>query len=139
MTRYKGSVLIVDDEEPMRRVLSRRLEAECYFCVTAADGRDALEKAATQQFDIVILDILMPGMSGMDVLPKLATWQPDVQVIMVTSVADIDTIAEAMRLGACDYVTKPFNMGDLVARVDRALRKKTAKSDSAEKRTTLNG
>ena len=129
MQNVRGKVLIVDDEENVREVLRRRLETEYFYCVTASSGQEALEEAAMHDFDIVLLDILMPGLSGMEVLTKLVNRHPTIQVIMITSVADIDTISEAMRLGASDYVTKPFNMNDLVDRVERALEKKQSLSD----------
>jgi len=124
MDKARGAVLIVDDEENVRKLLRRWLEAEYFYCVTVSSGQEALEKAAVQGFDVVLLDILMPGLSGMEVLPRLVRWQPDAQVIMITSVADIDTISQAMRLGAYDYVTKPFNMNDLVTRVEKAFQKR---------------
>lgn len=124
MENARGTILIVDDEENVRKVLRRRLEAEFFYCVTASSGQEALKEAAMRGFDVVLLDILMPGLSGIEVLPKLVSWHPAIQVIMITSVADSDTISEAMRLGAYDYVTKPFNMNDLVARVEKALERK---------------
>ncbi len=124
MEKSKGSILIVDDEETTRRILRRRLEAELYDCVTASGGEDALAKTVSQDFDVVLLDILMPGLSGMEVLPKLVDRQPHTQVIMVTSVLDHDTIEEAMKLGAYDYVTKPLNLDDIVTRVQKALERK---------------
>ena len=132
MSKSKGSILIVDDEEAMRGILHRRLEAELYDCVTASSGEDALDKTARQEFDVVLLDILMPGLPGMEVLPKLLMRHPNSQVIMVSSVLDRDTIEEAMRLGAYDYVTKPFNMDDLTARVEKALERKTSISHKEE-------
>ena len=125
MEKSKGSILIVDDEETVRRILRRRLEAELYDCVTASGGEDALDKTTSHDFDVVLLDILMPGLSGMEVLPKLVDRQPHTQVIMVTSVLDHDTIEEAMKLGAYDYVTKPLNLDDIVTRVQKALERKS--------------
>jgi len=121
---YRGSVLIVDDEESVRNILRRKLEAEWFRCVTASGGQEALDKAAMQDFDVLLLDILMPGMTGIDVLRTLVKRDPCPQVIMVTSVLDVDTIEEAIRLGACDYVAKPFNLSDVVERVEKALLKK---------------
>ena len=128
MKNARGTILIVDDEENVRKVLRRRLETEYFYCVTASGGQEALEEAAMQGFDVVLLDILMPGLSGMEVLPKLVSWHPTIQVIMITSVADSDTISEALKLGAYDYVTKPFNMNDVVARVEKALERKKSLS-----------
>ena len=129
---YRGSVLIVDDAESVRNILCRRLEAEWFRCATASGGQEALDKAAMQDFDVVLLDILMPGMTRIDVLRTLVKRDPCPQVIMVTSVLDVDTIEEAMRLGACDYVAKPFNLVDVLDRVEKALLKKRAATSPGE-------
>ena len=121
MGEAKASILIVDDEEPIRRIISRNLEAEGYTCVTAADGREALWKASKEDFDVILLDIMMPGLSGMEVLPKIFDYRASVRVIVLTAIKDINTSAEAMRLGAYDYVTKPFEMADLLVRVGSAV------------------
>lgn len=132
MKESKRSVLVVDDEEAMREILCRILQREVYECVAASSGKEALEKAAVQDFDVVLLDILMPGLSGVDVLRRLVERHPRPQVIMVTSAVDIDMIQEVMRLGACDYVVKPFNTHDLLGRVEKALEKKRALNASTE-------
>jgi DNA-binding response OmpR family regulator len=92
--------------------------------VVAAEGNDALWKAFMQDFDLVIMDIKMPGMSGMEVLPKIITDHPDTCVIMLTAVSDVKTAVEAMKVGAFDYLTKPFNLDDLILRVERALERR---------------
>jgi len=124
MDKVKGMILIVDDEEPIRNAVSRKLQAEGYSCVTAADGEDALWKAFMQDFALVLLDIKMPGMSGMEVLSRVIIDHPDTGVVMITAVGDSQTAVEAMKLGAYDYVTKPFNLDDLVMRVERALERR---------------
>jgi DNA-binding NtrC family response regulator len=122
--KYKGLVLVVDDEEAVQEVLCRMLQRELYACAAASSGEEALSKIAVQEFDVVLLDLLMPGLPGMDVLRRLAKRQPRTQVIIVTSVLDSDTVSEAMKLGAFDYVTKPFNTHDLLVRVAKAVEKK---------------
>jgi DNA-binding response OmpR family regulator len=92
--------------------------------VVAAEGNDALWKAFMQDFDLVIMDIKMPGMSGLEVLPKIITDHPDTCVIMLTAVSDVKTAVEAMKVGAFDYLTKPFNLDDLILRVERALERR---------------
>ncbi|MEE8373425.1 MAG: response regulator [Dehalococcoidia bacterium] len=121
MKETKGNVLVVDDEEPIRDIVSRVLDAEGFTCVVAADGREALERTSTQSFDVVLLDIMMPDMSGMEVLHQLATANPDICVVMTTAVDDVQTAVEALNLGAVDYVTKPFNLDDLGKRVEEAV------------------
>jgi putative two-component system response regulator len=120
----KGTVLVVDDDQAVRSVVSRKMQGDGYTCTTAADGREALDKTAVQGFDVVLLDIKMPGPSGMEVLPKIVTQHPDTCVIMITAVVDTQTAVEAMKLGAFDYVTKPFNLDDLGIRVEKALERK---------------
>jgi len=124
MAENKGTILIVDDEESIRDILCRKLQSQGYHCVVAVDGNDALWKAFMQDFDLVIMDIKMPGMSGMEVLPKIVTDHPDICVIMLTAVSDIQTAVEAMKVGAYDYLTKPFNLDDLIMRVERALERR---------------
>ncbi|MEE8373041.1 MAG: response regulator, partial [Dehalococcoidia bacterium] len=86
MDEVKGRVLVVDDEESIRSILSRKLETEGYFCVTASDGREAVEKASQHEFDLVLTDIKMPGMSGIEVLSHMVAEHPDTCVIMITAV-----------------------------------------------------
>jgi DNA-binding NtrC family response regulator len=124
MEEHIATILTVDDEESIRDILCRKLQSLGYHCEIAADGNEALWKAFMQDFDLVLMDIKMPGMSGMEVLPKLATDHPDTCVIMLTAVSDIQTAVEAMKLGAYDYLTKPFNLDDLVMRVERALERR---------------
>jgi DNA-binding NtrC family response regulator len=124
MDENKATILIVDDEDSIRDILCRKLESLGYDCVIAADGKEALWKTFMQDFDLVLMDIKMPGMSGMEVLPKIVTDHPDTSVVMLTALSDIGTAVEAMKLGAYDYLTKPFNLDDLIMRVDRALERR---------------
>ncbi len=124
MLETKGSILIVDDEESIRDVISRGLQKDGYDCVMASDGTEALETVSKQSFDLVLLDIKMPGVSGIEVLSQIMTEHPDTCVIMATAVADGHTAVEAMKMGALDYITKPLNMNDLSFRVEQTLEKK---------------
>ena len=124
MDENKATILIVDDEDSIRDILCRKLESLGYDCVIAADGKEALWKTFMQDFDLVLMDIKMPGMSGMEVLPKLVTDHPDTSVVMLTALSDVGTAVEAMKLGAYDYLTKPFNLDDLIMRVDRSLERR---------------
>jgi DNA-binding NtrC family response regulator len=124
VSEAKGTILVVDDDQAVRSVVSRKMQGDGYTCTTAADGREALDKTATQSFDVVLLDIKMPGPSGMEVLPQIVAQHPESCVIMITAVVDTQTAVEAMKLGALDYVTKPFNLDDLGMRVQKALERK---------------
>jgi len=117
----KAVILIVDDEEPIRNILCRLLLCDGHSCEVAADGREALSMVSTKHFDLVLLDINMPKLSGMEVLHRLNAEYPNTCVIMLTGVADTKIVTEALKLGACDYIIKPFDLDDLSMRVKRAL------------------
>ena len=121
MEEEKLTILIVDDEEPIRSILSRKLEFDGYNCEVAADGEEALHKTSMKSFDLVLLDVNMPGLSGMEVLRRLTADHPDICVIMLTAMADTKMHIQALRLGAYDYVTKPFDLDDLSTRVKKAI------------------
>ena len=137
MGEAEGMILIVDDEEPIRNAVSRKLQAEGFNCVIAVDGQEALWKAFMQDFDLVLLDIKMPGLSGMEVLSRIVTDHPDIGVVMITAIGDSQTAVEAMKLGAYDYVTKPFNLDDLVMRVKRALERRMLLLENKEYQVRL--
>ena len=137
MEEAKGIILIVDDEEAIRGILSRKLESDGYNCEVAADGKEALWKAFMKDFDLVLMDIKMPGISGMEALPQIVTNHPDTCVIMMTAVVDTETAVEAMRLGAYDYVTKPFDLDDLGMRVHKALERKKLVLENREHQLKL--
>jgi len=132
MEEAKGTILVVDDEEAIRAILSRKLESDGYNCEVAADGKEALWKAFMTDFDLVLMDIKMPGLSGMEALPQIITNHPDTCVIMMTAVMDTETAVEAMKLGAYDYVTKPFDLDDLNMRVQKALERRKLVSENRD-------
>jgi len=138
MEKAKGIILIVDDEESIRDLLSTKLKADGYDCEVAVDGNEALWKAFMKDFDIVLLDIKMPGLSGMEVLSRIIIDHPDTSVVIVTAVLDTKMAVEAMRQGAYDYVTKPFNLDDLGARIKRALEKRRLVLENKEYYRRLN-
>jgi DNA-binding response OmpR family regulator len=137
MAEVKGTILIVDDEESIRNILSRRLQEEGYSCEVASDGKEALWKAFVRDFDLVLMDIKMPGMSGMEALPQIVTNHPDTCVIVMTAVVDTETAVEAMKLGAYDYVTKPFDLDDLSMRMGKALEKRKLTLENREYQQSL--
>ena len=118
------SILVVDDEEAILEPLSRVLEIEGYYVNTAADGRIAINMLQTLPFDIVLLDIMMPNVGGVEVLKFIKDQQLDTEVIMLTAVHEIKTAVECMKLGAYYYVTKPYLADDLLALIERALQRK---------------
>ncbi|MHB9053112.1 MAG: HD domain-containing phosphohydrolase [Thermoleophilia bacterium] len=118
------SVLIVDDEATIREVLQRTLESEGYYCETAGNVDEAVGMIQKRSFELVLTDIMMPGKSGVELLKEIQTFSPDTAVIMVTAVSDTQTAINAMKMGASDYVTKPFNLVEVLMSVDRALEKR---------------
>jgi class 3 adenylate cyclase len=121
-----GKILVVDDIAGNREVLSRRLEREGHRVVTAESGPAALSELAGQEFDLIVLDILMPGMNGIEVLSQLKTddrWR-HIPVIMISGLKEIAAVAMCIEAGADDYLTKPFNPILLRARINSGLEKK---------------
>jgi len=122
--KNKSKILIVDDELRVREILSRKLADNGYHCLTAPDGNSALKILKTDQVDLVLLDIMMPGKSGQDVLPEIKAMYPDTAVIMITAIADVQTAISLMRMGAYDYIIKPVELNVLSLSLDRALEKR---------------
>ena len=118
-------ILIVDDEAMICSILSRRLAQEGYVCVTAKNGREALSLFYKETFSLIITDIKMPEMDGIELMKRVRTVNPSMIVIMVTAFPEIDLAVEAMRLGAYDFLRKPLENLDLVVlSVKHALDKK---------------
>lgn len=124
MKAEKGKILLVDDEQMIRRLLEQKLSDEGYRCEQAANAGQALAKLKGGPFDLVILDIKMPGKTGVELLPEIKAKYPDTAVIMATAVSDASTAINCMKAGAYDYVTKPFNLEEVVFGVRRALEMK---------------
>jgi putative nucleotidyltransferase with HDIG domain len=117
-------ILIVDDEENICNILARRLTREGYLCVTANNGREALNYFYKNTFSLIISDIKMPEMDGVELLKKVKSVDPNMMVIMVTAYPEIDMAVEAMRLGAYDFIIKPADLDFVVLSVKKALEKK---------------
>jgi adenylate cyclase len=126
MNAEQGCLLIVDDIEANRDLLSRRLKRQGHTIVMAENGRQALEQLQQQQFDIILLDIMMPEMNGYEVLEHLKK-DPTLRhipVIMISALDDMDSVIRCIELGAEDYLFKPFNQTLLKARIGACLEKK---------------
>jgi len=120
----KVRILLVDDEEDFVQALSERLAMRDYDVTTSLSGEDAVEKIKHYNFDVVILDVLMPGLNGIDVLKEIKGIKPLTEVIMLTGHATVETAIEGMKLGANDYLMKPCETEDLVSKIKRAYEKK---------------
>ena len=124
MNKKQATVLIVDDEESIRRILYRKLSGEGYYCQEAANSDQALGKLQSNTVGLVILDIRMPGKSGVELLPEIRASYPDTMVIMATAISDASTAIQCMKQEAYDYITKPFNLDELVISAGNALEKR---------------
>jgi putative two-component system response regulator len=132
MTRKKGVILLVDDEEMIRRLLDQKLSAEGYRCQQAANAEQALEKLKEDSIELVILDIKMPGKSGVELLPEIKAKYPDTAVVMASAVDDANTAINCMKAGAYDYITKPFNLEEVSFSVRRALEGRRLKLENRD-------
>ena len=121
MAPDKISILAVDDDANIREMLERRLARAGYHCVVASSAGQAADLLQQEAFALVLLDIRMPGKSGMEFLPEIVDQYPHTGVIMITGVADKATAAKAVWQGAMDYITKPFNLDELGLRMEHAL------------------
>ncbi|MBU0966179.1 MAG: sigma-54 dependent transcriptional regulator [Proteobacteria bacterium] len=116
-----STILVVDDELSMREFLKILLEKEGYQAVTASDGEKALKAIQTQDFDLVISDIRMPGMGGLELLDSAKKVSPDLPFIMITAFASPEDAVQAMKHGAYDYITKPFKLSEIKAIITSAI------------------
>ena len=114
-------ILVVDDERQIRRALNVALAEEGYSVVTAETGEEALRKLTAGRFSLMLLDVRMPGINGMDVLPKALDLDADLAILMLTGVSDLTTAARAMQRGAREFLTKPLDLAQLTAAIDRTL------------------
>ncbi|KPK45575.1 MAG: ATP-dependent protease [Nitrospira bacterium SM23_35] len=126
----KPQILVVDDEDIARNNLEHILRKENYTVVTAASGSEAINMLETSVFDVVITDLKMEKISGIDVLEKSRTKYPDTQVIMITAYAAVDSAIEAIKKGAYHYIAKPFRLEEVRATVKQALDKKLSSVSS---------
>jgi DNA-binding NtrC family response regulator len=117
-------ILVVDDEEIVIKSCMRILGGNDFLVEAVQDGREALRKVEETPYDVMILDVMMPNMDGLEVLGRIKETHPNVDVIMVTGLSQIDTAVQAMKLGAFDYISKPFEPEELKLVVQRALERR---------------
>src|SRR3989454_5253079 len=125
-TADRAVVLVVDDDAAVRDALHLTLDRE-YAVMDAPHGRTALSMVRAERVDLVLLDILMPEIDGLEILQELKALEPDLPVIMMTAVKTVRTTVAAMKLGASDYVTKPFQEEEMLAAIRRALEQRTSR------------
>lgn len=117
----KNRILVVDDEDALRTVLSSELEGEGYIVQMAGDGDEAIKILEKNSFDLILLDIKMPTVDGFEVLKFVKQHSPTTKVIMLTGFADLKNAIESKKLGAEDFVSKPYDLVDLLTTVERVL------------------
>jgi DNA-binding response OmpR family regulator len=122
-------ILVIEDEARIQAFVRRGLEAEGYGVVTADDGHDGLSLARAGEWDLVVLDLLLPGLNGLRVLQELHREQPQLPVVILSARSDLRTKLRGFQLGATDYVSKPFALDELLARVRVQLRRTVPPDD----------
>lgn len=120
----KANVLLVDDEEQFLKVFSQRLEGKGLKVDTSTSGEDALKKVKGKDFDAIILDLVMPGMSGIETMKRIRSENPDLQIILLTGHATVEKGVEAMKTGAVDFLEKPADLNKILEKVAEAKRKR---------------
>ena len=131
MDSKEATVLIVDDEPVIRDLLSAELEERGYNCVTAPTGNKALTRLAKAKYDVVLLDLKLPGMSGMEVLKQIASTHRQAATIIITAVNDVEIAVEAIQSGATDYIVKPIDLDRVNDSIEKALAKMSAREKEA--------
>ena len=122
-------ILIVDDEAPIRALIRLTLERAGYTCDEAATGTEAADKIEANTYDLALLDIMLPGGSGLDLLRELKRLHRSDSVLIISAKDSLDDKVEGLELGADDYLTKPFHLAELNARVKSVIRRRQAKGD----------
>lgn len=130
-------IIIAEDEDITRKHLLRALKAEGYEAVGSKDGIEALTQINQEHFDVLITDVRMPGMNGIELLERVKEKYPSVEVLVITGYGSIDAAVEAMKKGAYEYIAKPFNLDELIIKVKNLHERKILKSQNAALRTFL--
>lgn len=131
------SILIIDDEEIMREVITALLEDESYQVTAAGTGEEGLEVFQNTDTDLVLLDLMLPGMGGLAILNKLLRIDPDLIVIMISAYASVESAVQATKLGAFDFVTKPFKNEELLLAIENGLKNRTLELENRRLKSTL--
>jgi len=120
----KAKVLLVDDEEDFLKTLAERLESRGLKVATATSGENALTSVEGQEYDLIVLDLAMPGIDGLETLKRIKAKQPEAEIIMLSGQGSIKTSIEAMKLGAEDFIEKPVNISELLDKISEAKEKR---------------
>src|SRR5438128_5335866 len=137
MSRRKGIVLIVDDEEEIRESIEMLLNSEGLFTGNAGDGEEGLKKIEDNFYDVVLLDLMLPGKSGMEVKKDIKRIYPTLPVVIITAIGALETAVTAIKEGSFDYVTKPWNNEKMLVIVNNATRQRQLMSENLQLRRAL--
>ena len=132
-------ILVVDDEDYMREIIRRALEDAAYQVEEAADGDTAVRMIRQYPYDVIITDLRLPGVPGERILQEALSIFPETIVIIMTGFGNIQTAVEAIRMGAYDYLPKPFQLDEMVMRVEKGLAERLLKLENSQLRSELQG
>ena len=130
-------ILLADDDAGLRRVLQFKLQQNGYEVSSAGDGSDALKQIRSANFDLLITDMKMPGLDGIELLTQARALKPNLEVILMTAFAEVSLAVQAMKLGAFDYLQKPFEDDQLFVAIDKALKFKRLETENRNLRQQL--
>jgi DNA-binding NtrC family response regulator len=137
MSRRKGSVLIIDDEEEIRESIDLLLNSEGISTATAGDGEEGLKKIEDNSYDVVLLDLMLPGKSGMEVQKDIKRIDPTLPVVIITAIGALETAVTAIKEGSFDYIAKPWNNEKLLVVVGNAIKQRQLMSENVQLRRAL--
>src|SRR3954468_5602913 len=137
MSKRKGSVLIIDDEEEIRESIELLLASEGLSTDTAPNGDEGLRKIEDSHYDLVLLDLMLPGKSGMEVQRDIKRIDPTLPVVIITAMGVIETAVTAIKEGAFDYIAKPWNNEKLLVIVGNAIKQRVLTSENIQLRRAL--
>jgi DNA-binding NtrC family response regulator len=137
MSRRKGSVLIIDDEEEIRESIQLLLSSEGLLATTAASGEEGLRRVEENHHDVVLLDLMLPGKSGMEIQRDIKRIDPTIPVVIITAMGAIETAVAAIKEGSYDYVTKPWNNERLLVIINNAIKQRQLTSENIQLRRAL--
>ena len=126
----KAKILVVDDDKNIRRTVSMALESLDYFVHTAFDGKDAMVQLTGDKYDMIITDLKMPGMNGMELLEQAIAKYPEIKIVLISAHGTVDNAVEAMKLGAVDFLQKPFTPKELRNLVHNVLETESNEAES---------
>jgi len=138
MIKASAKILLVDDDDSLRRVLEFQLVEAGYAVVSQSDGREALKSFSAEEFDCLITDWRMPKMTGSQLVHQATAIRSEIPIVVITAFGDVDTAVEAMRGGAFDFITKPFNRQDILLTVEKALKYGRALAENRRLRRQVN-